>query len=966
METKQFLRRRKYAVTMKLIFILIFLTLFQFQILAQNAGSIIGIVVDKELGDPLIGANVFIQGLSRGAATDINGKYTISNVGPGTYTIVFSMVGFAKKTVKDVEVKSNQPTEINIILSTQAIETEEVVITAKALNNTEASLLSKRQKSATVSDAVSAEQFSRTGAGNAAEAVKQVVGASVVEGKYVYVRGLGDRYTSTQLNGAEIPSIDPYKRAGSIDLIPSNLIDNIQAVKTFTPDKPGDFSGGSVDITTKDFPDQLNFSISASSSYNSQLTFNQNGLGSKESSTDFLGLDNGMRDIPNIIGRDIYLADVGKAQRDDNLAKEISDATRAFTLSMDPTKRTIPINQSYSLSLGNQFDFLGAPLGYLLSLSYKRNQSGYFDGQVNRWARGVADPNKTQLDTTFYMKDKESVDNVLLGGVVKLSYKISPLNVISFDGMYNQNGKNSARFISGSYPYDQDASWLYQVRSIQYQERSLSSFQLRGNHQLQSLFDTKFEWNASILNSYQNEPDLSFFYNYVTQNGVYGIKSNLAPERYFRNTDENKKEINFNFLIPFKQWSDEKVKLKLGGLYSDRDRSFNERRFYYSPTGTIGTYLRNVDGDLSQLFSDQYLGWVSTDTLGNGTTLNRIPIYIQETDQTSSDYKAKNIVKAVFGMIDLPISRNFRFIGGGRLESTDMHVNSLKEGVDEGKIKTDDFLPSANLIYSPLENMNVRASFSKTLARPNFREISPFSNYDFNGGDRYVGNPDLERTLIDNYDLRWEWFTKPGEVFSVSLFMKEFMNPIEVKILDAVNNVLTWTNVNRAHVQGIELEARTRLDFISKTFENFLVGGNLSFIDSKVDIDKIELESIKLYEPDASSTRPFQGQSPYILNLNINYESLDAGFTASIYYNVFGKRLAAVGSVGAPDVYEQPFHLLNISVNKQLISNLSLKLSANNILNDKTEKTQNFKGKEYVYSSYSTGTTFSVSLKYNL
>ena len=951
----------------KFVFALLFLMSITQNVFSQsNTGLIIGQILDGSNGEPLIGANVIVQGLTLGAAADIDGNYKINEVPAGNYSLIFSMVGYGKKTVKNVEVKADKITKINIILVSKVIQTQEVIITAKALNNTEASLLSKRQKSVAVSDAVSAEQFSKSGAGNAAEAVKQVVGASVVDGKYVYVRGLGDRYTSTQLNGAEIPSIDPYKRAGSIDLIPSNLIDNIQAIKTFTPDKSGDFSGGSVDITTKDFPDKLELSFSASSSFNSQLTFNQNGLGSAESSTDWLGMDNGMRDLPSIIGEDTYVPLAGKAQTDNVLAKQIDDITKAFSLGMNPNKRTIPVNQSYSFSLGNQINFLSNPLGYLVSLSYKRNQSGYFNGQVGRWSRGVVDPNKTQLDTTFNMNDRKSTDNVLWGSIVKLSYKLSPHHIISFNGMYNQNGKNSARFISGSYPYDQDPNWLYQVRSIQYKERSLKSFQLNGEHQFLDILNMKFDWEASMLNSYQNEPDLRFFYNFVTQNNVYGIKSNLAPERYYRNTDENKKELHFNFTVPFKQWNQETAEVKFGGFYSEKNRNFRERRFIYSPSNRIGTFLRQVDGNISQLFSDKFLGWVSTDTLGNGVTLNKIPIYIQETDQTSSDYDGKNIVRAAYGMINLPVFLDLRFIGGLRMETTDMNVNSLKTGKKRGGIRTDDLLPSVSLIYSPFKNINIRGSFSKTLARPNFREISPFTNYDFNGGDRYVGNPELNRTIIANYDLRWEWFRRPGEVLSVSLFMKEFHNPIEVKIQDAVNNVLSWTNVDKAQVKGVELEVRSRLDIISQTFKNFSVGGNLSLISSKVDIDKKEFESIKLYEPGADNKRPFQGQSPYILNLNFNYENPDVGLAASVFYNVFGKRLSAVGSVGAPDVYEQPFHLLNLSVNKKIFSTLSLKLGINNILNNKIEKAQEFKGKEYIYSSYSIGSTYSVSWSDNL
>lgn len=932
----------------------------------MESGRITGTVMDAELGEALIGANIVIEGTLYGAATDINGKYIIEGVPTGKYNLTFSSIGFAKSKVTDVIVDDGGTTNINIILKTESFETDEVVITAKAVNNTEASLLVKRQKALAVSDAISAEQFGRSGSSNAAEAVKQVVGASVVDGKHVYVRGLGDRYTSTQLNGAEIPSVDPYKRAGAIDLIPSGLVDNIQAVKSFTADKPGNFSGGSVDIKTKDFPDKLNFTFSTDVSYNSQSTFKGGALTYEGSSSDWLGMGAADRDIPNIVGSKIYTPSAGKAQRDANLAKDIDSKTKAFNSQMSPTKRTAPINQSYSISIGNQVNLFERPLGFLASLSYKRDFSSYKEGHLNRWARGVADQSKTQLDTTYSMNDTRSVDEVLWGGVVKVSYKLNRNHILSVNGLYNRNGESTARYISGSYPYDIDPDWKYEARTLQYKERALGSFQLSGEHYFASLFNAKVNWQGSYMESSQDEPDNRYFYNYVTPDNLFGIKSNLPPERYFRYTDENQRSAQVDVSIPFKQWSEKKGTIKFGSFYANKNRTFRERRFTYQPVNKVGTFLRENEGDINSLFSDEYLGWTGTDTLPNGIELNRIGMYIQETDQTSSNYGADREIAAGYAMIDLPLFENIRMIAGARFETTDMGIVSRDTNQVNGGVNTRDLLPAFSLIYSPTQAMNIRASYGKTLARPSFREISPFTNYDFNGGDTYVGNPELKRTLIDNFDLRWEWYIRPGEVFAMSGFYKKFSDPIELKIDDAVNQVMTWTNVNEAIVYGLEIEARTRLDIISDDLRNFHIGGNLSLIESEVDIDKMELESIKAYEPDAEMKRPFQGQSPYILNAYLNYDNIEAGWTASIFYNVFGERLAAVGSVGAPDVYEQPFHMLNVSVSKRVIERLTLKLSAKNLLDSDMEKTQEFKGKEYIYSSHKRGITLSAGIRYSL
>ena len=941
--------------------------LFAGQILfAQTTGKVSGKVVDAEFGEGVVGANVMIDGTTLGAAADIDGNYIINAVPPGEYSVTFSSIGYAKSKVTNVVVAAGEITKINIILKTESFETEEVVVTAKMLKNTEASLLAKRQKSISVSDAISAEQISRDGSGNAADAVKQVVGASVVDGKYVYVRGLGDRYTSSSLNGAELPSIDPYRRGGSIDVIPAGLIDNIQAVKSFTPDKPGDFSGGSVDISTKDFPEQFTFNFSAASEYNSELSFNANGLATPTSSTDWLGYDDGMRSIPAIVNGILWEPNVGQAQRDNGLAQKINDVTHAFSNAMVPTKKTIPINQSYSISYGDQFSLFGHPLGIIASFNYKNKSGGYFGGELNRWSRGVADPNKKQLDVVLNLHDTKTTNEVLLGGVVKASYKFHPYHEISVNGIYSQNGISTARHVAGFFPYDQPEDWTYEARAMEYQERSLSSLQFNGDHSFPEILGAKINWKASFIKSTQDEPDLRYFYDYLTPQSTYGIKSNLAPERYFRNTSENQAEYLVDLSIPFKQWSGNTGTIKVGGRYSEKNREFRERRFVYSPAINIGTIFRNTDGNISELFSDKYLGWTSTDTLGNGSTLNRFPVYIQETNQISSNYDGDNFIRAAYLMFDLPISSSLRLIGGARYEVTYMSVLSQNPAADNGKIDTKDLLPAVSVIYNAMENMNFRFSYGRTLARPNFREIAPFKNYDFNGGDSYVGNSALQRTLIDNFDLRWEWFSRPGEIYSVSLFYKKFYNPIEAKILDGVNKVNSWVNVENADVAGIELEARKNLSFIDPSLSAFIFGSNFSYIWSKVDIDSRELESIRTYEPDASSTRAFQGQSPYLVNLYINYDDNANGWSASLFYNVFGKRLATVGSVGAPDVYEKPFNMLNASVSKSLFEKLTLKITIKNILNSSVEKYQEFKGNEYIYNSYRIGSGISAELKYKL
>ena len=942
--------------------------LFVNDVAAQaQKGKITGKIVAAETHEPLIGANVVLPGKMMGAATDLEGNFRIYAGPPAKYIIVVTMIGYTKITISDVTVQAGKATGVNAALKSEVIETEGVTVTAKAISNTEAALLKHRQKSNAVSDAVSAEEISRTGGGNAAEAMKQVTGASVVEGKYVYVRGLGDRYTSTQLNGADIPSSNPYKRAASIDLIPSNLVENIVVLKSFTPDKPGDFAGGIVNIKTRDFPENIAVSFSASSSYNSQATFNNGFLTYNGSSTDWLGMDNGKRQLPSELkSKNVELPDdLIAARKNADLASKLDRYTKLLNSQIVPTTGKAPPNQNYSFSIGNQINLFNRPFGFLASLTYNQSNHFYDNGKYMRWRLVGSDSTKSGLDNEFNFNDMKSTNDVLWGGLLKLSYELTPYHKISFSSVYNQNGESTARILEGSYPYDIDPEWIFKSSALQYKQRSLKSFSMEGEHKFNNFYDIRVNWRSSLSKSIQDEPDLGYFTNYITDSGVYGIKSNLAPERYFRNMDENRNDFQLNISLPFKQWAGKSSLFKFGGLYATSSRKFSERIFKYQPVSGIGKLFRDLNGDIDALFSNEYLGIVDTTFAPNGNQYYDFGITISEIDQKSNNYHGDQTISAFYTMIDLSLIKHLRFIGGARFETTALKVVSEDTTKQPGNLNTKDILPSLNVLYALKQNTNLRLAYTRTLARPSLREISPFVSFDFKGGTTYLGNPDLKRTLIDNLDLRWEWFSRPGEIYALSLFSKNFHNPIETVIIDENYNV-QWKNVDNAKVFGIELELRKRLDVISQKLGNFLLGGNLSFIHSRVDIDAVELKQKRMTMPETAATREFQGQSPYILNINITYDNQKSDIASTIYYNIFGPRLAAVSLGGTPDVFEQPAALLNYSFSIKFTDHLKLKFSAKNILNSKKRKIHTYKGKDYLFSKFNTGRLLSFGITYEL
>ncbi len=956
--------------TTKLFFLfgLILLLLTQLAFTQTSKARLTGKVVDAETGEPLIGANVTLEGTSMGAACDLEGNYLVLNVPPGQYNLVVTMMGYAKTRITAVELKVGEVTKINVSLKYEVLETEGVEVTAKAVKNTESSLLKDRQKARAVSDAISAEAIAQAGSGDAADAMKQLTGASVVDGKYIYIRGLGDRYTSTQLNGAEIPSTDPYKRAASVDIIPSNILDNIVTTKSFTPDKAGDFSGGTVDIRTKDFPDKLTISFSTSTSFNPQVNLKENGaMLYPQSSTDWLGFDDGLRDIPQVL-RSIKSSDIpvsGEAGKDRNKALFLDQVSHSFNKVFRPTAQTFPLNQSYAFSIGNQFSLFNRPLGYLASLTYSRNFTNYDGGKNGSYLLGGHVDLVDELLVDYDLTDHKSSEEVLWGGLFKTSYKFNSANQVSVNAIYNRNGESVGRFLEGSYPYE-SGEGIYQTTVLSYTERSMTSLQLNGDHQFESLMNSRLSWKASYGKSTQDEPDNRFFTNsYSPEDDSYGMKLGHVPTRYFRYLDEDRKEITTDLNIPFTPWQGKLSSVKIGGLYAAKTRNYSQRKFNYT-TSSVYRYNGNID----EFLSDDNLGLIdSTTYVFNGqsyTNYRFTGLYIQEPVDWVAQYQGNQDIVAGYAMVDLPITDRIRFIGGARYETTKMEALTEDQNLNNIVIEKSDLLPSANLIYELTANMNFRFAYGRSLARPTFRELVPYKSYEFFNGYEYKGNPDLKRTLIDNFDLRWEWFSRPGEIYAVSGFYKNFKDPIEQKIFTQADKVITWANVDQARVIGMELEARKRLDFISEHLANLLLGGNISLVHSKVDINADELAENRILNPYLGSSRELAGQSPYIVNVNLTYENIDRGLAASVYYNVFGDRLAFITEGGAPDVYEQPFHLLNVSASWKFLPHLGLKFGIKNLLNSKVKKTQEFKELDYIFTQYNTGATYSLELKYEL
>jgi len=915
-------------------------------VLAQDTGSISGVVVDNANGESLPGANVSIAGTTTGTATDLNGRYTLKGLQPGAYDVVFSFVGFQKKTITGVEVESGETTSLDVTLAEQTAQLDEVIVEAEASRSSEAGLLKQRARAASVSNAIGAEEISRAGAGNVADAMSKVTGASIVEGKYVNVRGLQGRYVQTQLNGSSLPSTDPDGESVALDLFPSNLVENVVTSKSFTPDKPGDFTGGAVNVSTKSFPSEFFFNASISSSYNSAVGLNGT----------VLQPTGGLESVPSVVGDEIPT--LSAAFNDEQAAQRLDDVTSAFGTKIAPVTADAVVNRSGELSFGNQFTvFDDRAIGVIASASYDRSYSGYTDGKTARFQQTATDVEELQA-TARFDETQKGTQTTQYGGLFGLSVQPNPQNEIGAQILYNANNEETARFDTGLLPRDQ-LPGTFQTRTLQTIERSILSGELNGSHQIgEGKRPVRIEWKSSLSEANRDEPDFRVFSNNFEVSGsdtTYSIVRsvyNPAVSRYFRTLNEQIFANNLSVEFPLST-----ATVKVGGAYNFKEREYEERRYDHVEDLTS---VARFQGDPNGYITDQ------AGLIGEQNGLNRFGTYIEDQFQLDNNYDAEQTVGAGFAMVDLPIPglSGVKFIGGARVEYTDQSIVTAAD--TEGNFDQLDILPSANVVWALQENMNVRAAYGRTIARPTFREFTPAETFNFIGDYIVRGNPDLDRTTVNNIDLRWEWFVRPGEVVSVSGFYKQMDGPIE-RTIDptATSNVtVTYENKDEAEVFGVEIEARKRLDFLHESLQYFQIGGNLTLTQSSVTRDSLEIVAIGGFRDNPSDTRQLQGQSPYIVNLNAGYENPESGTSINVFYNRFGDRLDTVTRNGV-DLYEQGRNVVDILASQRLYRGLTFKASVKNLLDENEVISQSFRGNEFVNDIRPLGRSISLGVSYD-
>jgi TonB-dependent receptor len=713
-------------------------------------------------------------------------------------------------------------------------------------------------------------------------------------------------------------------------------MDNIIITKAFIPSLPGDFSGGCIQLNTKEFADQLTARLSASYGYNTQTTF-QDFETYQGGDLDFVGIDDGTRELPEEIKKvpDSQKIIEGGQFGGGFTAEEIEKFGESFKNVWTPTMKKAPVNQSYSFSLGNQADVARRPLGYIASLTYKNSYS-FHEEERFYYINGPQG-----LEARHHYQDfKVSELSVLWGGVLNTTFKLSPQHKIGLKSTYTRTAENEVRSY-GMYP-NRDHNLDEIATRLRWVERSLLSTELSGDHQLLALL-SKLSWRTTYSLATRKEPDTreTLYESDIGRNSYRLADESNSGSRFFSNLTDNNYDLALNWEIPFKQWSSLPSKLKMGANLVYKDRQMDSRRFRFKPQDFNQV---NIYQAPENIFSPQ--------------NIHEGGFMLEEDTRSTDNYEGQHTIGAGYAMVDMPLSSSIRFIAGARLERSHQEVTTFDLFNPDsdpvvGKVQTTDILPSLNLTYKLNPQMNLRAGLSQTVSRPSFRELSFFEFTDV-GGHAVVGNPELRRARILNCDLRWEWYPNLGENISLALLYKHFNDPIEQTLLNATELTTSWQNAKNAYNYGLEFEVRKNLDQLSSSLSNFTLTGNVALIRSNVELHPRGLETTK--------ERALQGQSPYVVNLMLEYKQPRIGSELSAMYNVSGPRIAEVGIAGTPDSYEQPFHKLDLSLSQPVWRHIYMKFTAGNILNSEVRFTQGDEDQRF----YHKGRSFSFGISYSL
>jgi len=895
----------------------VFSLLISISAVAQT-GNIKGTIKDETTGETIIGANIFLEETSQGAVTDIEGNFSIPKVKVGKYNLLVSYISYTSKTIS-IDVYPDQSTVVNTALKDASEELETVRIVARKSTDTDISVITDLKKADLVAVGISSQQIRMSQDRDAAQVIRRVPGVTIIGNRFVNVRGLSERYSTVLLNGIIAPSTEVDSKAFSFDLIPSSMLDRMLVYKSGSAELPGEFAGADINIFTKNNVEENSFSISVTGGYRANTTGKNVQLSEERGSLDWMGIDDGTRklpaEFPKVNLRTLTLAGPTESNELINATKSLPNTWGTRGLTASPDFRM-------NMDMARTFMIGERKLDNITSVSYAvTNQQlelsqNYYD--VFSTITQKSTPRYQYQDTRFTQTNR-------LGAISNFTYVISPAHRLEFRNFYNQQGQNQSTLRSGT----EDAQG-YDVKnqSFNYFDRNIYSGQLSGKHSLSDAVN--FNWIFGFNNTNANQPD----YRRIRSQRPIGTDeafatvippgaSSFDAGRFYSKLNEKALSAAGNLEIKLNPTAEDEKQTKLiGGYYLEqKNRDFNARWMSYKWINSSVVDNSILTKPFDEIFVDENLG--TKFILDEGTN---------EGPDLYDKYKGYNTLLAGYAGIVTPIADKFRLSAGLRVEHNIQQIdvlnfNGASKRVTDNAVTVP--MPFLNLSYNFTEKMLMRIAYSKTVNRPVFRELAPFNYYDFDRNADIFGNKDLKTAKIDNVDLRWELYPSKSENISLGVFYKNFKDPIEQYLSPGSNLRYGYINADKATNYGVEAEVRKSLENLSNPFLS-----KLTFLFNAAVIKSMITLPANLDNLDHN--RAMQGQSPYVANASVYYNNAEHGLQISAQYNVFGKRIYAVGDKDSnPNQYEMPRNQIDLTVSKQLSRSFELKFGIQDILNQK-------------------------------
>ncbi|MBL0741916.1 TonB-dependent receptor [Chryseolinea lacunae] len=904
------------------------LSMVSWTVLAQ-LGSIQGHIKDAVSSDAIVGANVMIAGTGQGAVADVNGDFQITKVKAGTYTLIVSFISYKSDTLKGITVYPDNITQVNTQLLEESSQLTEIVVSGARVRDTDVSIINDIKTSQLVVSGISAQQISLSQDRDAAQIVKRIPGVTILNNRFVNVRGLSERYSVVLLNGVIAPSTEVDSRAFAFDLVPSNMIDRMLVYKSGGANLPGDFAGAVINIETKSVVDENSLSVNVTGGVRLGTTFNTFNT-TPGGSKDWLGFDDGTRSLPGSFPAknlgSYSLASYKNRQLIGEAGAGLQNNWEANAGTAAPDLRTT-INFSRSMLIGEK------KLQNVTSLSYSNTRQRL---QQDNYYYEAFDPSKnTKVGRRYVYNDDRDITTVRLGLISNFIFEFNPSNKIEFRNLFNQQASNQTTLRSGLEDVNN-----FDVKNIgiNYMQRSIYTGQLVGKHSLSDRINVN--WVLGYASTTADQPDYRRMRSQRAIGTTEPYAINIAPSatptdgRFFSNLTEKIYTHTLNVDYKFKPEAseEEQPKLSLGYYLAQTERDFGARWFSYNNWAGTEHSREFLTRPFNAIFTrDNLIN--PEDSQANPATPE---FYLNEGTNKSDAYTAKNLYTAGYVNFFIPLDK-FKATIGSRVEYNKQELNSFD---DKGAVKVNNpvtsILPFVNLSYNFTEKTLVRLAYSKTINRPIFRELASFNYYDFDKNANTYGNPDLKNANIHNVDLRWENYPSKSESISLGVFYKYFQDPIETNLQQGSNIIYTFINAESATNYGAEMEVR-------KSLANLTSSG---FVDKLSFLFNAALIKSKVTMP-ASATnqdkeRAMQGQSPYIVNAGLYYTDTDNGLQVNVSYNVFGKRIFAVGDYNQqsgvalnPTQYEMPRNQIDLTISKDLGRRFDVKVGIQDILNQK-------------------------------